>query len=83
MLITKQGDARKPLEVMNMFISQIVVMYHKYIHMPKLTKLYKLIMCSVSYTNYIHFSKDGEKKKLTTMLLLVTKGRWDWIGVYM
>ena len=60
----KQGDARKPLEVMNMFISQIVVMYHKYIHMPKLTKLYKLIMCSVSYTNYIHFSKDGEKRNL-------------------
>ena len=46
-----------------MFISRIVVTDRKYIQMPKLTKLHKLIMCSVSYTNYMHFSKDGGKKE--------------------
>lgn len=55
-----------------MFIS-VVSVDRKYIQMPKPTKLHKLIMCSVSYTNYMHFSKDGGKKARTKMLLLVTK----------
>ena len=62
-VITRQNrDARKPCRWW-MFISRIVVTDRKYIQMPKLTKLHKLIMCSVSYTNYMHFSKDGGKKE--------------------